>query len=102
MEMKMENEMETQGPFKGYIGILPLNNGESNGKEHGKLNGNWYIPTYTTTPCFFLEVRFFNLILGTMNLPKMMHASGEPSPSEVAEVDGWLSKSWSLFGYPKY
>ena len=36
MEKKMENEMETLSPFKGYIGILPPYNGESNGKENGK------------------------------------------------------------------
>ena len=39
MEKKMENEMETLGPFKGvyrvYSEIIP-NNGESNGKENGK------------------------------------------------------------------
>ena len=36
MEKKMENEVETKVPLKGYIGILPPNNGESNGKENGK------------------------------------------------------------------
>ena len=36
MEKKMENEMETLGPFKGvYRDITPYN-GESNGKENGK------------------------------------------------------------------
>ena len=38
MEKIMENEMETLGSFKGYIGIHMdiTNNGESNGTEHGK------------------------------------------------------------------
>ena len=35
MEKNMENELETLGSFKGYIGYYP-NNGESNGKENGK------------------------------------------------------------------
>ena len=44
MEKKMENEMETLGLFKevyrDILGYYP-NNGESNGKEHGKRDGNW-------------------------------------------------------------
>ena len=37
MEKKMENEMETgimhrDSGFKGYVGILPPNHGESNGQ----------------------------------------------------------------------
>ena len=38
MEKQKENEMETLSPFKGYIGYKDItpNNGESNGKEHGK------------------------------------------------------------------
>ena len=27
--------------IRGNIGILPPNNGESNGKQNGKLIGNW-------------------------------------------------------------
>ena len=37
MEKKMENDMETPGPFKGVYrvsGYYP-NNGESNGKDNG-------------------------------------------------------------------
>ena len=33
MENQMDNQMETLGSFKGYIGILPLIIGESNGQE---------------------------------------------------------------------
>ena len=36
MEKKMENEMETLGPFKGVHRDITPNNGESNGKENGK------------------------------------------------------------------
>ena len=38
MEKKMENEMETLSPLKGYIGYRDITpyNGESNGKENGK------------------------------------------------------------------
>ena len=39
MEKKMENEMETLSPFKGYIGMLPPIM-DSNGKENGKWQGN--------------------------------------------------------------
>ena len=41
MEKKMENEMESLGPFKGLYrdtkGILPPNNGDSNGKIKWKM-----------------------------------------------------------------
>ena len=54
----MEKKMETIGVIQGsysilyyrvyelpgrpfYSGYYPPQNGESNGKEHGKLNGNW-------------------------------------------------------------
>ena len=42
MDKKMENEMETLGPFNGYIVyryILSPNTGESHGKEHGMETG---------------------------------------------------------------
>ena len=36
MEKKMENEMETLGPFKRVYRDITYYNGESNGKENGE------------------------------------------------------------------
>ena len=40
MEKKMENEMETLGPFKGVYRDITPNHGESIGTEHGKSNSD--------------------------------------------------------------
>ena len=56
---KMDNEMESLGPFKRACRNTPPVHGESNGKETGKLNGTLdcmgdykdeYVPYNFTTP----------------------------------------------------
>ena len=84
-------------PKPKYPSIWYMDPRVLNPKPYISLNPKPYISLYIYIYIHLRAMHTSCTVLGLVRLP-----FGAPSFMEVIRSYGWLSKLWSLFGYPKY